>query len=104
MVRVAGQKPALDALYGDSGYVGCSFGLCKVSVEVDQKPMMPKFTDLAAVQIGNSLEFFALRAEDSRSTLLISASSSFLRLKKVCYAVFTQTGSALLSKNCSSRT
>jgi hypothetical protein len=59
IVRVAGEKRALDTLYDYAAYVGCSFGLCKMSVEVDQKPMTPRCTNLAAVQMGNSLELIA---------------------------------------------
>jgi hypothetical protein len=32
IVRVAGQEAALATLYDDEAYVGCSFGLCEVSV------------------------------------------------------------------------
>jgi hypothetical protein len=50
IVRGAGQKPALDTLDG----------LYEVSVEVDQEPMTPRFSDLAVVQMGNSLDFLAV--------------------------------------------
>jgi hypothetical protein len=66
IVCVAGEKPAVDALYDYAAYVGCSFGLFKVSVELNQKPMTPWSTNMAAVQMGNSLDFVALRAEVSR--------------------------------------
>mgnify|MGYP000205424127 CR=1 FL=1 len=52
IVRVAGEKPALDALYDYAAYVGCSFGLSKVSVEMDQKSLTPWSTNMAAVQMG----------------------------------------------------
>jgi hypothetical protein len=65
IVRFAVDKPALDALYDYAAYVGCSFGLLKVSLEVDQKPKTPCFTSMAAVQMGNSLDFVALRAKVS---------------------------------------
>ncbi len=48
VVRVAGEKPALDPLYDDAAYVGSSFGLSKVSVKVDQKPMSLAFVALWA--------------------------------------------------------
>jgi hypothetical protein len=32
IVRVAGEQAALDALYDNAAYVGCSFGRFKVSV------------------------------------------------------------------------
>jgi hypothetical protein len=50
-----------------AAYVGCSFGLSKVSVEMDQKPLTPWSTNMAAVQMGNSLDFVALRAKVSRA-------------------------------------
>jgi hypothetical protein len=49
-------------------YVGCSVGLFKVPVEVDQKPMVPRCSNLAAIQMGNSLDFVALRAEINYGT------------------------------------
>jgi hypothetical protein len=64
VVRVASEKPALDGLSDEC--VACRFGLYEVSVEVDQKPVTPRFSDLAAVQMGNSLDFVAVRAEVSR--------------------------------------
>jgi hypothetical protein len=42
-------------------------GLSKVSVEMDQKPLTPWSTNMAAVQMGNSLDFVALRAKVSRA-------------------------------------
>jgi hypothetical protein len=72
IVRVAGEKAALDTLSVYAAYVGCSVGLCKVPVEVDQKPMTTRCTKFAAVQVGNSLDFVAVWAEISRS-----ATSSF---------------------------
>jgi hypothetical protein len=72
IVRVAGEKPALYALHDYSAYIGCISCLCKVSVEVDQKSMTPRFTDLAAVQIGNGPDFVALRVAVS-----CGAASSF---------------------------
>ena len=42
IVRVAGEKPVLDALYDYAAEVGCNFGLFKVSVEVDHKPLAPR--------------------------------------------------------------
>jgi hypothetical protein len=67
IVRVAGEKPVLNALYDYAADVGCSFGLSKVSVEVDQKPLTPWLTDLASVQMGNSLDVVALRAKVRRA-------------------------------------
>jgi hypothetical protein len=67
IVRVAGEKPVLNTLYIDAAYDGCSVGVFKVPVEVNQKPMTSRCTDLAAVQVGNGLYFVALRAEISRS-------------------------------------
>jgi hypothetical protein len=61
IVRVAGEKAALDTLLVYAAYVGCSVGLYKLPVEVDQKPMTTKCTKLAAVQVGNSLDFVAVR-------------------------------------------
>ena len=72
IVHVAGEKPTLDALYDNAAYVGSRFGLSKVSVKVNQKPMTPRSTNMAAVQVGNSLDFVALWAEVSR------AAASFL--------------------------
>jgi hypothetical protein len=69
-VRGAGQKPALDTLYDDAAYVGCSFGLYEVSAQADQEPVTPRFSDLAAVQMGNSLDIVAVRAEVSRCAAL----------------------------------
>ena len=42
IVRVAGEKPVLNAFDDNATYVGCSFGLFKVSVEVDHKPLAPR--------------------------------------------------------------
>jgi hypothetical protein len=67
IVRVAGEKPALSALYDYAAYVVCSFGLSNVFVEMDQKPLTPWSTNMAAVQMGNSLDFVALRAKVSRA-------------------------------------
>jgi phosphatidylglycerophosphate synthase len=72
IVRFTGEKTFLDALYDYAAYVGCSFGLFEVSVEVDQKPLTPRCSYLAVVQMGSRLDFFTLRAEISRS-----AASSF---------------------------
>jgi hypothetical protein len=72
IVSGAGQKPALDTLGDDASYVGCSFGLYEMSVEMDQEPITPRFSGLAAVQMGNSLDFVAVSAEIRRG-----AASSF---------------------------
>jgi hypothetical protein len=58
---------ALDTLHDDAAYVVCSVDVYKVPVDLGQKPMTPRYTNLAAVQIGNGLDFVALRAEISRS-------------------------------------
>jgi hypothetical protein len=63
IVRVAGEKQDLDALYDYTAYVGCSVGLFKVPVEMDQKPMAPRCSDLTAIETGNRLDFVTLRAE-----------------------------------------
>jgi hypothetical protein len=39
ITRVADEKPARDALDDDAANTGCSFSICKLSVEVDQKAM-----------------------------------------------------------------
>jgi hypothetical protein len=49
IVCVADEKPVLNAHCDYGAYVGCSFGLRKVSVEVDQKSMTPRCSGLAAV-------------------------------------------------------
>jgi hypothetical protein len=67
IVRVAGEKKALDALYDYAAYVGWSYGLCKVSVEMDQKPLTSWSTNMAAAQMGNNLDFVELRAKVSRA-------------------------------------
>jgi hypothetical protein len=75
IVRAAGEKPALNALYDYAAYVGCSFGLSKVSVELDQKPLTPWSANMAAVQMRNSLDFVALRAKGSLSGPKVSQTS-----------------------------
>ncbi len=72
IVCVADEKPVLDAHCDYGAYVGCSFGLRKVFVEVDQKSMTPRCSGLAAVQMRNRLDFGQLRAKISGS-----AASSF---------------------------
>jgi hypothetical protein len=72
IVHVAGEKAALDTLSVYEAYVGCSVGLCKVPVEVNQKPMTTRCMELAAVQVGNSLDFVALRAEIRRRNAVLS--------------------------------
>ena len=67
IVRVAVEKQALDALYDYAADVGCRFGLSKVSLEVDQKPNTPWSSNMAAVQMGDSLDFVALRGKVSRA-------------------------------------
>jgi hypothetical protein len=73
IVRVADEKLALHALEDYAAYVGYSVDLFNVLVELDQKPMTPRCTNLVAVQVGNSLGFVTLQVEISRS-----AASSFV--------------------------
>ena len=66
IVRGTVQKPTRDSLDDDAAYVGCSFGHYEMSIEVDKKPIMPRLSGLAAVQMGNSLDFVAVSAEIRR--------------------------------------
>jgi hypothetical protein len=63
IVSGAAQKPARDTLGDDAAYVGCCFVLYEMSIELDQEPMTPLRSGLAAVQMGNSLDFVAVSAE-----------------------------------------
>jgi hypothetical protein len=65
VVRVAVEKPILDALDDHAAYVGCGVGLSKV-FEENQEPISPLCSRPAAVQVWNSLDFDALRARSLR--------------------------------------
>jgi hypothetical protein len=72
IVRGTVQKTALDTLGDNAAYVGCSVGLWEMSIVVDQEPMTPLCSGLAAIQVGNSLDFVAVSAE-----IIRGAASSF---------------------------
>jgi hypothetical protein len=42
MVRIVGEKPALDTLHDDAAYVGSSVGVFKVPMEEYQKSITPR--------------------------------------------------------------
>jgi hypothetical protein len=64
VVRVAGQKTVLDALYNDEVEVGCSGAVFKVLLELSDKLVVPSCTGLAEVQVGSGLGLGALRADN----------------------------------------
>ena len=66
IVRGTVQKPTRDSLGNDAAYVGCSFGLYEMSIAVNREPMTPRFSGLAAVQMGNGLDVVAMSAEIRR--------------------------------------
>jgi hypothetical protein len=96
IVGVAGRKPALNTFYDDAAYVGCSFGLCEVSVEVNQKLVTPRLSDLAAVPIGNSLDFVVVLAEVIRGAVSSFAYSDrqpvVTRFDHECSEVASESG------------
>jgi hypothetical protein len=55
IIRVASNKPALDALYDYAAKVVYGFGLFEVPVQVYYKPVAPLCSGLAAVKMRNSL-------------------------------------------------
>jgi hypothetical protein len=60
VVRVAVEKPILDALDDHAAYVGCGVGLSKVLRRIRNRFAIVLAP--AAVQVWNSLDFDALRA------------------------------------------
>jgi hypothetical protein len=68
IIRVASDKPALDTLDDCAAKVGCSFGIFEVPVQVYYEPVAPLCSGLAAVQVGNSLDFLYMRTFVGRTT------------------------------------
>jgi hypothetical protein len=58
----------LDTLDDCAAKVGCSFGIFEVPVQVYYEPVAPLCSGLAAVQVGNRLDFAALRTFVGRTT------------------------------------